>query len=75
MAESSWKCEENSDIPGLYNWVALGGKEGFSPLNPGLTRTPRKIIMPRDKAVKLYMILVSLLGSYLLYRLLFKKFN
>ena len=40
-----------------------------------LYKTPERIIMPKDRAVKLYMILVSLLGSYLLYRLLFKKFN
>ena len=39
------------------------------------TKVPERIIMPRDPAVKLYMILVSLLGSYLLYRMLFKKFN
>ena len=73
IAESSWKCEESSEVPGLYEWVFLGKKEGFSAMNPGPVKTPRRVIMPRDKAVKLYMILVSLLGSYLLYRLLYRK--
>jgi hypothetical protein len=51
-------------------------RETMAPIKrPDPTKVPERIIMPKDPAVKLYMILVSLLGSYILYRMLFRKFN
>ena len=48
--------------------------EGFTTLSPQkLTQAPERFIIPKNKVVHFYMILVSLLGSYLLYKMLFKN--
>jgi hypothetical protein len=46
-------------------------QEGFS----NLSKQPMRTIVPDNPSVKLYMFLVSLLGSYLVFKLLFKTKN
>ena len=73
-AQSLNPCIFTDNINPLTGERCPGGEvEGFSNINSKKFNEPKKIVMPNDKAVKLYMILISLLGSYLLYKLLFKK--
>lgn len=49
-------------------------KEGFTNINEAYYRaSPMKAIVPKDPSVRIYILLVSLFASYILFKLLFKR--
>lgn len=51
-------------------------KEGFANLSDAYHRLPpQKAVVPKDPSVRIYILLVSLFASYILFKLLFKQKN